>query len=67
MAKKREQGLQEPEWDGEEQGRRLGVAQRVEAQGPTDCPYAHLPEGNGRFVFRRGLPGLQGAQITQFP
>lgn len=41
--------------------------QRMEAEGPEVDDIAHTPEGNGPPVSRRGLPGLQGAQLIQFP
>lgn len=49
--------LRAQEWDGEKQARGLGA--------PDIASTAHISEGNGRSVFRGGLPGLQKAQSTQ--
>lgn len=56
------------EWTVRNRPEGWGCVQRMEAEGPPDiASIAHMSEGNGRFVFGRGLAGLQKAWITQFP
>lgn len=65
MGKRGEQG---PERLGEERREEQDQAPRMEAEGPeTDGVVLPTCQKEMGLVSRRGLPGLQGTQITQFP